>query len=320
MLYNIINYVIYNVIYIENSNNLRSDKVIRLNIINKNILFIVVLLTLNLSVMFAVDEAINIGAQATAVTTWVLSDFDDHTKISDPVTLNIYNGDNHEVTWEVIGSRFITRTDEKPYPQKAFVQGYPALLPSEYVRDEESMRMFALKAAFNTKGVNTLELIPTDAKNNLVVDEEGNPEPGIYFTEPIYQFGLYALGILRDYRISAVFEIDNGQAFSIELGNLDYTGWRVLKAAIPIDKYVSEETFMNHRYLIKLTKVVITTRLTERVDDFVIYLDEFYYTKASVNEKYYDGYKLLLPDYKFNADGANNIEWQSGNDALEATE
>lgn len=256
-------------------------------------------------------QAINRGAEATSVTTYVLSDFDDHTKTEN---VNVYNGGKHDVVWNLKSSVFTTMTDDKQYPQKAFIPGVPALLSAEYKREAESMRLFAVRTAYNVKGVNTLDMIPTDNKNDVYVDDEGNPLPGIYFPEPVYKIGLYALGIFRNYDVTATFETEDGKVFSVILGNLNYKGWKILSADIPISKYTNEETFINNRYLIKLTKISIRTKPGVRVDDFVVYFDQFFYTKAAVNEKYYDGYEILLPDYKFNANGTSNIEWKEGSD------
>lgn len=261
-------------------------------------------------------QSTNFGAEATSVTTYVLSDFDDHTKTEN---VNVYNGGKHDVVWALQGSAFTTKTDEKPYPQKAFIDGVPALLSAEYKREEESMRLFAVKTAYNIKGVNTLDMVPTDNNNKVYVDSEGNPLPGIYFPEPVYKIGLYALGIFRNYDVTATFETEDGRVFVVTLGNLNYKGWKILSADIPIGKYVDEEAFINSRYLIKLTKISIRTKPGIRVDDFVVYLDQFFYTKAAVNEKYYDGYELLLPDYKFNTNGTGNIEWKEGSEGQSAT-
>lgn len=247
------------------------------------------------------------------VTTWVLSDFDDHEKATE---VNKYNGGKHDIDWKVVGSMYVTHTDEKPYPQKAYLKGYPSILSQEYHREEEAMRLFAVRAAFNNKEViNTIDLIPLDNRNDYYFDQDGNPESGIFFMKPIFSIGLYALGLQRNYKLTATFEIENGDIFVVDIGSLDYRGWRVLNAQIPIYKYIDEEMFINNSYLIKLSKISIITAKGERVDDFVLFVDQIFYTLASVNSEYYDGYDISRADFKFNRvrveEGKNNIEWQS---------
>lgn len=261
---------------------------------------------------FAQTRIFNAGStMSSAVTTWVLSDFDDHALIPD---LNIYNGGRHDVTWNAVGSRYITKTDEKPYPQKGYLEGFPTILPYEFKqRPENSLKIFVVKAAFNSIDFNYLDLLPVDANNTVYVDEVGKPLPGIFFTQEIHQFGLYTLGIKRDYYLSIVFSTEDGDVFSVPMGSLNFTGWKAFVVDIPLEKHIDEQTYINNSYLVRMDKLRIETASYERVDDFIIYLDQIFYTLTSVQEDYYDGFDLLRSDSKNNPKGKTSIDWVEGN-------
>lgn len=244
-------------------------------------------------------------------TIWILSDFDVESTSETSELLR------HNIDWQIEGSRYLTRTDEKPYPLKGFVQGYSNILPKQYIKEPERMRLLAIRAAFNTKDWNVLELIPMDSNNTLYVSDDGNPRPGVYFNDPISQIGLFALGLLRNYEVYANFETEFGQMFSVRLGSLDYKGWKPLIADINIERYVNVESYLNNYYLIRLNSLSIVTNPSERVDDFVLYIDQVFYTAPAMNDSYFEGIELLVPEFKYNAGGQTNIEWQPGSDNSE---
>ena len=269
---------------------------------------IILLLLFGISVMGIAQED-----DPSIVTLWVLEDFDNHELSSN---VNVYNGGRHQIEWDIVGSTYTTRTDEKPYPQRAFVKGYPGILPKEYRREAEAMQILAVRSAFNSKGINKLELYPTDTTSSIIQNDNTRHTSGVFFDERVEQIGIYVLGILRSYDIYAVFSTVDGETFSVYLGDTNYTGWKPLIGDVYRTKPIDEKKYINDSYLVKLEKLVVETRPGENVNDFVLYMDHLFYSLKSVNSQYYDGAKLIDPDFKYNyvleEEGKNNVEWEAG--------
>lgn len=202
-------------------------------------------------------------------------------------------GNFQNITWSLEPSLYITRTDEKPYPQQARVKAYPDILNRTlHKEDKDTMKVLAVRAAFNKKGYNYLELIPHEnAAEPREVDKEDNTLPGIYFDNPIIEVGVYVWGSKRDYTLEAEFETTRGTSFSVSFGSLNFQGWKSLKAAIPTRHYRESDLVQKSSYVVKLNKLRVRTSPTEQVDDFIVYFDTLFVTE-SITRLDYDGREL----------------------------
>lgn len=232
------------------------------------------------------------------------------------------DGDNpiSNYVWKIEGSRFITKTDNKPYPQKTYIQYTPFLLPS-FLRteNEENLHILGIRAAFNIKGNNSISLTPTDqskigAKAGIFTYardgktfSEGDVIPGIYFDEPVLRIGIYALGILRDYYVQVEFENYYGVSFIVDLGDLNYRGWRILEADVPFFDYVKNRDLLNNEYHLRMNKITVRTGGKEVVDDFTVFFDSLFFVRPiqSAKEEFYDGYRLSIPGV------SDTFEWET---------
>lgn len=264
----------------------------------KALVFIISAMFLGSSAAFAQetqDSLLNF-LQQTAKNVIVVQDFDDP------------EGGMQNITWELSPSVYTTRTDEKPYPEKGFIAGRPGRLDTTLIKeDDASMRVLALRTAFNKKGYNYLELVPYDNRETpLETSADGSPVAGLYFDAPILDFGLYIWGSNRDYTLEATFEAPNGTTFTVPLGSLKFRGWKLLTATIPAKYYKENDlnSLRGSKFALKLLKIVLWTKPTERVDDFVVYIDTMYITRAFTRLSY-DG------DTLGNIDTVNSIEWES---------
>ncbi len=219
-------------------------------------------------------------------------------------------GNFANITWSLNPSLYVTKTDEKPYPQQARVKAYPSTLNRTfYKEDKESMRVLALRAAFNKKGHNYIELIPHEnAPEPREVDREGNVLPGIYFDNPILEIGLYVWGSNRDYTLEAEFETNRGTTFTVSFGSINYQGWKSLKTNIPARHYRAADLVQKSSYVVKLNKVVLRTKAAERVDDFIVYFDTLFVTE-SITRLDYDGRELGEKRL------IDTIEWAAGDES-----
>ncbi len=229
----------------------------------------------------------------------IIQDFDDPEE-----------GAKDNITWSLNPSIYITQTDEKPYPQQALVKAYPSTLNRRlHKENKESMQVLAVRAAFNKKGHNYIDIVPhEDTDEPREVDAEGNPLSGMYFNNPILEIGSYVWGSKRDYILEAEFETNRGTTFVVSLGSLNFRGWKSIKASIPVRYYRSSDLVQKSSYVVKLNKLRIRTNPTERVDDFVVYFDMLFVTE-SITQLDYDGREL--GERKL----IDTIDWVSSDDS-----
>lgn len=221
--------------------------------------------------------------------------------------------------WDVKASRFATKTDDKPFPQKSYIPYKPFILPqSLHAGEDEELRIVGVRAAFNIKGNNKVDLIPTDQSKidgKLGVYtyskdgknfSRGDVIPGIYINEPIVRIGVYVLGLLREYFVEVEFETFYGTPFSVRLGDLNYRGWGILEGEVPFSKYVKQRD-LNNDYLLKMNKISVRTGSGEIVTDFTLYFDGLFYVRPIVSsqEELYDGYDLSRPGVE------DTFEWET---------
>ena len=270
-------------------------------VLKKQLLFIL-LSFISISTVFSQQSSLQNFLQTVIKNTIIVQDFDEEEQ-------GVKN-----IDWQVRASTYITKTNEKPYPQKSFVIGAPNTLPASlYKEDRSTMRLLALRAAFNQKGYNFLNIIPYETSETpRETDGDGERLPGIYFEEPILDFGLYVWGSNRDYNLEANFETNQGVQFTVSLGSLNFYGWKTLRVELPI-KYYREfarntaNPTPGATYAVKLTKLVLRTNPTERVDDFIVYFDGLFATE-SFGQIYYNGVELAEQG------NIENIDWEKPDD------
>lgn len=180
--------------------------------------------------------------------------------------------------WVVIGNKFATKEyDEngnvtKTYPETTYVETWPEALFGAN-KAGRNLKVLGIHGKFDRKGYNVMEVIPVEDED----DEEGNP-----VFKPIKLPGktkiidLWVWGANYNYYIEVHIRDYKGIVHVLNLGDLDYTGWRNLSVRIPptIPQEGGYVTSGGYRKELELVKLVIWTRPQERVDDFYIYLDQ----------------------------------------------
>jgi len=194
---------------------------------------------------------------------------------------------NHR--WIVRGSKFIT----EGYPKFSWVKTWPNALFPDLVagsKESDSLHALGIKAAFNRKGYNYLEIIPVEEKDGAdgLPVEKPIPIPGRVKLLDFWAYGSnlkYYLEIqLKDYR---------GMIHTLYAGDLTYSGWRNLKVEIPSG--IPQEVPSNpSRRGIELVKLVLWTYPDEIVVPFDIYFDQIK-VLTDMFESPYDGSTLADP-------------------------
>jgi hypothetical protein len=191
--------------------------------------------------------------------------------------------DPNEMQWIVQGSKFAT----KDFPQAQTVRTWPDSL---YGRNAEKKNLFALgvHSRFDRKGYNYFEVIPAKKGSDGKVVPAPITLPGRVQTIDVWVWGSnfnYTMDVhLRDFE---------GVDRVLHLGSLMFTGWRNLRVG------VTGNIPQSRRYLpqfqpLEITKLVIWTHPTEKVDDFYVFLDEMK-VLTDVGRTRFDGDDLADP-------------------------
>jgi hypothetical protein len=192
-------------------------------------------------------------------------------KMEDIRSIVLEDFENNSKNWKVSASRFTT----EGYPQMKFnVEGVPIALTGSYAEGENKY-VAGIRGSFTRKGYNRINIYP---EQEIVVPGHAK-KIDVWVWGANYYYTLEAH--LRDYR---------GIVYRIPLGSLHFMGWRNLSTVIPtqIPQYV--------RYLpmekpLTFVRFVIWTEPTERVDDYIIYLDHFK-VMTDVYRERFDGDRL----------------------------
>ena len=194
--------------------------------------------------------------------------------------------------WVVTGSKFATKEGDIQYPRLAFVEGDGSFPDALFGNNPGKLplKSLGIYAKYDRKGYNYFELFPTkkDDKGNLVSTPISLP--GITKLIDLWVWGSNfktSLEIhLRDFR---------GIPYVIEAGSLNYQGWKNIQINIPVS-IPQTQPYLPHYQGLMLTKMVVKTDPTERVDGFFTYFDQMK-VLTDMHQSPFDGKSLLNPDF-----------------------
>jgi hypothetical protein len=209
--------------------------------------------------------------------------------LADEVTVNLESmviesfDDPDARTWVVRGSKFITQD----YPQTAYAPYWPDALFGTR-NDNPDLRSFGIHAAFDRKGYNYLEIIPT------VEGQDGPVPQSVDLPGRVRTIDLWVWGSNHNYYLEAHIRDHRGINHVLNLGDLQFSGWRNLRTPIP--NYVPQAVQTVPRYRgLELTKLVLWTQPQASVDGFYVYFDQLK-VLTDTFESRFDGDMLAEPD------------------------
>jgi len=189
-----------------------------------------------------------------------------------------------ESRWLVRGSKFIAEGT----PNVGWVRTWPDALYRAEPEGRE-LRSLGIEAAFDRKGYNFLEIIPVNQ------DDEGNVVPdGLPIPGRVRNIDMWVWGSNHDYYIELQLQDYRGIVHTIDLGGINYRGWRNLRVNIPTWIPQGVRYVPSFRGL-ELVKIVVWTRPYEKVDGFFVYFDEIKVT-TDIFEEPFDGERLADPE------------------------
>ncbi len=160
--------------------------------------------------------------------------------------------EDNQNNWRASASRFTAEGFPVIKPQ---VEGAPIAL--ERAATDESEYVLGIRAAFTRKGYNSIYIYP----------EEEIVLPGT-----VKKLDLWVWGANYNYEMEVHLRDFRGIVHKLPLGSLAFIGWRNLSTTIPghIPQYIR---YLPNEAPLTLVRLVIWTQPTERVDDYICYID-----------------------------------------------
>lgn len=221
-------------------------------------------------------------------------------------TLVIDNYDTEkEWKWIVNASRFIA----EGYPKFGYFDGIPNSLKPFRNEGDPDPKVFGIQAAFNRKGDNWIEIIPTKDGKNYEIPFVGNVD----------HLDFWVWGANYLYYLDIMVRDANGRVHVISAGNLAFNGWK--NFVVPIPGWMPQQSRLRSGPKnLTLVGFRIRSDAAEFVDDFTVYFDQLKYMTNSLSYVY-DGYDLRDTDFSSAESGSsvpNSSTNKSASSAAEA--
>jgi hypothetical protein len=185
--------------------------------------------------------------------------------------------------WVVQGSKFATQG----YPEMVYVPKWPEALWGRN-KGNQKLQSLGIHAKFDRKAYNTIEIIPTKEQDGKTVSSP-IPIPG-----RVKSLDLWVWGSNYDYYLEAHLRDINGVDHMMNLGSIKFAGWRNLSVMLP-NNIPQTTRYVPSTQTLELTKLVIWTQPSEKVDDFYCYIDQIK-VLTDVFESRFDGDELADTD------------------------
>lgn len=210
---------------------------------------------------------------------------------ADEVTINMTSSvlesfdepDKQPWQWVVQGSKFAT----EGFPQMVFVPKWPEAL---WGRNKQNLTLQSLgiHAKFDRRAYNVIEIIPTREQDGQKVVSP-IPIPG-----RAKMLDLWVWGSNHNYYMEINIRDYQGVDHVMNLGSLNFTGWKNLSITLPSNVPQSVRYIPRYKGL-EITKLSIWTRPEEKVDDFYCYIDQIK-VLTDLFESRFDGDELADAD------------------------
>lgn len=219
----------------------------------------------NLSLLVLFGSLMSAQPSSMSVETFVLDNFDTE----------------NEWKWTVNASRFVA----EGYPKLGFFEGIPNSLKPFYKDSEQSPKVLGVNVAFNRKGDNWIEVLPT---------KDGKPYE-CPLTGVVRHFDFWVWGTNYNYSLDVLVRDANGSVHILPCGTLNFRGWRNFIIKVPTWMQQSSRLRTGPKGM-AFVGFRVKTHPREAVDDFAIYFDQLKYMASSLSF-IYDGYELRYNDF-----------------------
>jgi hypothetical protein len=185
-------------------------------------------------------------------------------------------------------------------PEFTYVQAWPDAVYGSN-KEKADLRAMAIHGGFNRKAYNYIEIVPVDPSKK---GPDGLPEPKpIPIPGRVQMIDLWVWGSNYNYWLDIHLQDYRGVDHVLQLGSLQYAGWRNLSVTVPGSIPQANPYIPRVRGLV-ITKLVLWTRPEAPVDGFYVFLDDLK-VLTDLFETRFDGDELADPDYL-------NALWSAG--------
>jgi hypothetical protein len=177
--------------------------------------------------------------------------------------LETFDPETRTTEWLVTGSKFVT----EGFPKQTYIEAWPEAL---YGANREGLDLQTLGAyfKFDRKGYNYIEFIPVSENEAGETVNSPIPIPG-----SVKKLDLWAWGSDFDYYLEAHIMDPRGIVHVLNLGSLNYVGWKNLSVTIPT--YIPQSrNYAPYLQGLELVKLVLWTKPEEAVNECYFYLDQ----------------------------------------------
>jgi hypothetical protein len=228
---------------------------------------------------------------------------DDITINSTSIILESFDGDS-PYEWKATGSKFATKTDDGEWPQYTLVAAWPQALHG-INREGKDLKSLGIWGKFDRQGFNWIDIYPVEAGSDDDGDGFNNAE--IPIPGRLQYMDVWVWGSNLDYNLEAYFRDYQGVVHVVDVGRLNYQGWKNLQVRIPA-RIPQSKRVLPRLAALTFIKFRVWTPPTEPVADFRIYFDQFKIL-TDTYETLFDGDELALPERieeLWNADSTGN--------------
>jgi len=188
------------------------------------------------------------------------------------------------------------------FPMLNYFDVYPVALHRSN-REQKELRSLGIWGKFKRMGYNWIDLYPTLKSEGDNAKPYEIPMPG-----KIQYLDMWVWGSNLNYYMEAYIRDEQGVLHCINLGHIDYMGWRNLRAQIPSNipqrrRIVLDPATANtlstadkNSIYLRFVKFRIWTTPREQVHNFYIYLHQFR-VLTDTYELVYDGDDMSDPDW-----------------------
>ena len=190
--------------------------------------------------------------------------------------------------WSVNASRFIA----EGFPKSGYFAGIPNSLRPFYKDKDVEPKVLGVQTAFNRKGDNWFEVVPS--KDGKIYE--------IPFVGNVVNVDFWVWGANYLYYLEVMVRDANGQVHVLPAGKLSFNGWKNVIVKIP-GWIVQHSKLRSGPKTLTLIGFRVRTDAVEYVDDFAIYFDNLKYTTNSLSF-IFDGYELKETDFSNSESGS----------------
>lgn len=176
--------------------------------------------------------------------------------------LETFDPEDRTTEWQVRGSKFVS----EGFPQTTYAAAWPEALFGAN-RDGRELEVLGTNFKFDRQGYNYIEFIPVQEGEEGDMVHNPIPVPG-----KVQQLDLWVWGSDFNYYMEVHLQDWRGVVHTLQLGDLDYVGWKNLRVTIP--SYIPQsQQYAPYLDGLKLVKFVVWTKPTERVHNCYLYID-----------------------------------------------